>query len=322
MSFQLTDVRKGETVLRGTSNTWGTIEGRVTEILPGIGFRVRGTNNQEAIVWRDYALVEEAEATGAMDPPLQPSPNDIGYPDCEFWAANGVEPLYVASPYHYSAGSMRIPPPGSLFHPLMAHREKAERLGGAHLQAWTRQIADCMTLMPDCSPRRSDPDPDSDSAAPAAAAPVKEPLHIVSPVSPASVTVCKKLFTACDDEQKDCSDCCGCEGDADDEGVADDEGEQKDGDGEKEGDDEEADDEEGDDEDGDDEDGDEEGDEEGDDEDETDDDADDAGYYGDRAKYMGICDFLTTTVSVPIVAVLAAALLPMILSSSPKPCLC
>jgi hypothetical protein len=315
MSFQLTDVRKDETVLRGTSNTWGTIEGRVTEILPGIGFRVRGTNNQEAIIWRDYTLVEAAEATGAMDPPLQPSPNDIGYPDCEFWAANGVEPLYVASPYHYSAGSMRIPPPGSLFHPLMAHREKAERLGGAHLQAWTRQIADCMTLMPDCSPRRSD----SDSAAPAAAAPdapVKEALHIVSPASPASVTVCKKLFT----EAEDCSDCCGCDdeqkdGDADvgdkgSEGKADEDADDEDEEGDEDADDE-------------DEDADDEGDEEGDDEDEEDDDdADDKGYYGDRAKYMAICDFLTTTVSVPIVAVLAAALLPMILSSSPKPCLC
>ena len=304
MSFQLTDVRKGETVLRGTSNTWSTIEGRVTEILPGIGFRVRGTNNQEAIIWRDYTLVEEAEATGAMDPPLQPSPNDIGYPDCEFWAANGVEPLYVASPYHYSAGSMRIPPPGSLFHPLMAHREKAERLGGAHLQAWTRQIADCMTLMPDCSPRRSDPDSAPDSEVPDA--PVKEPLHIVSPVSPASVTVCKKLFNACDDEQKDCSDCCGCDGDADDEDEeADDEDEEADEEADGEADDEN-----------------EEEEEEDDDADEEDDDADDAGYYGDRAKYMAICDFLTTTVSIPIVAVLAAALLPMILSSSPKPCLC
>lgn len=315
MSFQLTDVRKGETVLRGTSNTWSTIEGRVTEILPGIGFRVRGTNNQEAIIWRDYTLI--TEATGAMDPPLQPSPNDIGYPDCEFWAANGVEPLYVASPYHYSAGSMRIPPPGSLFHPLMAHREKAERLGGAHLQAWTRQIADCMTLMPDCSPRRSVSEPASASAS---AAPVKEALHIVSPVSPASVTVCKKLFT----EAEDCSDCCGCEGEQKDGEACDDEQKDEgdadvgyDGDGDKGSEDEEGD-EEADDED----EGDDEAEEADEDEDEDDDDADDKGYYGDRAKYMAICDFLTTTVSIPIVVVLAAALLPMILSSSPKPCLC
>lgn len=297
MSFRLTDVREGETVLRGKSNAGRTIEGRVTEILPGIGFRVRGTNNQESIIWGEYELVGKESVSSTSIPEVdEPStPNDIGYPDCEFWAANDVEPLYVASPYHYS-GTMRIPPPGSLVQPLLANREKAERLAGAYLQAWTRQIADCLTLLPECSPHRRD-----SASASVPNAPVKEALHIEEPSD--SVTVCKKLFTDGEDEQKDCSECCGCDKDedavADEDADTDDDdvGYDGDGDGDKEDDDE-------------------------DDEESDDDDADDAGYYGDRAKYMAICDYLTASVSVPIVAVLAALLLPLILSSPQKPCLC
>lgn len=127
-TVKLSDIVIGETVLQGRTTTGSLVTGIVKRIVPGVGFEVGGG----AFLWREFALDKQAPTNRSLTEetsqgPL-PVPGIQGYPDCDFWVAQGVEPLFVVS--ETVTRSL-----------LNECRDVAEGLGGAYLAAWKRQVA-------------------------------------------------------------------------------------------------------------------------------------------------------------------------------------
>jgi hypothetical protein len=68
-----------------------------------------------------------------------------GYPDCAWWLAQGVQPLFVATPFHYERTSFPVSPL-AMAGILDECKEQAASEGGVFLTAWKRQLSD-ITLM-------------------------------------------------------------------------------------------------------------------------------------------------------------------------------
>jgi hypothetical protein len=171
MSFSVADVCIGETLLRGKNTAGSVVAGQVIDILPGVGFRILTDAGQKYMIWRDFCIVSEAaEAVEAVD-----VSSDYGYPDCEFWEANGIDPLYIATPYDYNAS--RVPAaPGNLLVLLLEARSRVETKGGASLRAWSRQLTESLSFLPSRSPGpilRTPPRPGSASPALCPGAPAR-----------------------------------------------------------------------------------------------------------------------------------------------------
>ena len=124
------------------------VTGVVREILPGIGFRVNSVmGSQTSILWRDLTLMIGQLLPSLTEPPsdnpvLRRSDSGIdygapGFPDCEFWERNGVEPLFVATPAHYSNRKTEA---AAIVDMLNGYKERAWELGGAYMRAWKRQM--------------------------------------------------------------------------------------------------------------------------------------------------------------------------------------
>lgn len=149
-SFCLTDVTVGSTYMKGAAADDSVIVGRVLAILPGIGFRVRDCDGRGHVIWNKFRLVDET----AYDLADEHEVVDVsvpGFPDCEFWEDHGIEPLFVATGLHVNS-SPTGGPPGSLTPVLVGNREVAEAKGGAYLRAWTRQMMECLSLLPSRAP--------------------------------------------------------------------------------------------------------------------------------------------------------------------------
>ena len=127
-AVMLKDIVIGETVLQGRTTTGSLVTGIVTRIVPGVGFEVGGG----AFLWREFALGKQAPANRSLTEETSqghlPVPGIQGYPDCDFWVAQGVEPLFVVS--ETVTRSL-----------LNECRDVAEGLGGAYLAAWKRPVA-------------------------------------------------------------------------------------------------------------------------------------------------------------------------------------
>ena len=149
-SFLLTDVTVGSTYLKGAAADDSVIVGRVLAILPGIGFRVRDCDGRGHVIWNKFSLADEA-AYDLADEHEVVDGACPGFPDCEFWEDNGIEPLYVATGLHINS-SPTGGPPGFLTPVLVGNREVAEAKGGAYLRAWTRQMMECLSLLPSRTP--------------------------------------------------------------------------------------------------------------------------------------------------------------------------
>ena len=129
-TVKLSDIVIGETVLQGRTTTGSLVTGIVKRIVPGVGFEVGGG----AFLWREFALGKQAptnlsvtdESVAATAAAATAAVQ--GYPDCDFWVAQGVEPLFVVS--ETVTRSL-----------LNECRDVAEGLGGAYLAAWKRQFA-------------------------------------------------------------------------------------------------------------------------------------------------------------------------------------
>ena len=149
-SFLLTDVTVGSTYLKGAAADDSVIVGRVLAILPGIGFRVRDCDGRGHVIWNKFSLADEA-AYDLADEHEVVDGDCLGFPDCEFWEDNGIEPLYVATGLYINS-SPTGGPPGFLTPVLVGNREVAEAKGGAYLRAWTRQMMECLSLLPSRTP--------------------------------------------------------------------------------------------------------------------------------------------------------------------------
>ena len=149
--------------MMGRSTAGHKVSGVVLEILPGMCFRV-DTGVQISLLWKELALLEpelepetesdsDADADdegyeGGPPPPVPIRRTDSGadysaegYPDCEFWERQGVEPLYVATASHYSD----MPRDNThIVRLLVDAREQAAAAGGAYVRAWQRQMDESM----------------------------------------------------------------------------------------------------------------------------------------------------------------------------------
>jgi len=166
-SFTLADVVVGRSRMMGRSTAGHMVSGVVLAVVPGVCFRVDG-GAQISLLWRELKLlaaetVDAVSEVGAEDadddaedaddeddeavdapPPVPVRRTDSGadygfdgYPDCEFWERQGVEPVFVATPAHYSGGDVDADRVGEL---LEYGRIAAETQGGAYLRAWQRQM--------------------------------------------------------------------------------------------------------------------------------------------------------------------------------------
>ena len=142
MPFSLTDVTVGSTYMKGKTSLDSDAVGRVVEVLPGIGFRVRDCDGRSFMLWSDLQLVDE-EAYDLADETRVDSRGMPGFPDCAFWESQGIVPLFVASWHHYHPDPMP-PPPGFLTSILSSYRDEAETKGGAFLRAWSRQATEAL----------------------------------------------------------------------------------------------------------------------------------------------------------------------------------
>jgi len=150
MPFNLTDVRVDQTVMCGTNTAGFAVVGLVVAVLPGIGFRVRDCDGVETILWNDLFLVKDDEVEfSTVSAPVADS--GYGFPDCDFWESQGIEPLFVADSVA-AAAAAAVPAPGSLVPELVAKRELAEKKSGAYLRAWTRQMTEYLSLLPSRTP--------------------------------------------------------------------------------------------------------------------------------------------------------------------------
>ena len=137
-AVMLKDIVIGETVLQGRTTTGSLVTGIVKRIVPGVGFEVGGG----AFLWREFALGKEAPTNLSLTEsqgPL-PVPGIQGYPDCDFWVEQGVEPLFVATASNFFDWALPIPI-AELRTLLNECRDVAEGLGGTYLAAWKRQCA-------------------------------------------------------------------------------------------------------------------------------------------------------------------------------------
>lgn len=139
-TVMLKDIVIGETVLQGRTTTGSLVTGIVKRIVPGVGFEVGGG----AFLWREFALGKEAPTNRSLTEETSQGPLSVpgiqGYPDCDFWVAQGVEPMFVAMASYFLDWALPIPI-AELRTLLNECRDVAEGLGGAYLEAWKRQFA-------------------------------------------------------------------------------------------------------------------------------------------------------------------------------------
>lgn len=137
--FALSDVIVGSTIMTGYAGCLGRkVTGRVSRILPGICFEVE-VGDGKALLWRSYQL--ESETTKEQGLPDRPEEyKDMqAVVDCDFWAAQGVKPLFLANESDCFPDVLPLSPTEqealiSAFRPLARSRGKQS------LKAWAHQI--------------------------------------------------------------------------------------------------------------------------------------------------------------------------------------
>lgn len=137
--FSLSDVIVGSTIMTGYAGCLGRkVTGRVSRILPGICFEV-SVGDGKALLWRSYQL--ESETTKEQGLPDRPEEyKDMqAVVDCDFWAAQGVKPLFLANESDCFPDVLPLSPTEqealiSAFRPLARSRGKQS------LNAWAHQI--------------------------------------------------------------------------------------------------------------------------------------------------------------------------------------
>ena len=156
-AFKLSDVIVGSSVMRGYAGSVPRLTmGTVHRILPGICFEV-SVGDGTALLWRAYELFTETEAAKILEQPdeytlIVRSRSRSGRPDhadekenfwavvdCDFWVAQGVDPLFLATSSDCVEGVMP-PSPTELKEELEAVRDLAADRGANSLAAWTRQM--------------------------------------------------------------------------------------------------------------------------------------------------------------------------------------
>jgi hypothetical protein len=177
-TFKIEDIKIGSTVVAGRSTSrrdGRKAAGTVTAVIPGVCIRV-DNGVQPSVLWGDFEIVglapapapAPAEPAAAEMPPAAPplrrtdSGADYGvpgYPDCEFWEAQGVEPVFVATADMYS----RTACPGEPRLILTLLEEAGEpEAGTAADRAWKRQFASASGLLtPPSSPKATPVCPDA-----------------------------------------------------------------------------------------------------------------------------------------------------------------
>jgi hypothetical protein len=162
--FKVADVTVDVTVMEGLTTSNHLVRGTVRRIIPGVCFVVdQGPWSQMSYLWRSLAIVEgAAPAPRAVDqeivvdgmtltlPAMRRTDSGAdygfnGYPDCAWWLAQGVQPLFVATPFHYERTSFPVSPL-AMAGILDECKEQAASEGGVFLDAWKRQLSD-ITLM-------------------------------------------------------------------------------------------------------------------------------------------------------------------------------
>ena len=145
-AFKLEDIKIGSTVMAGRATSGRQAQGTVTAVIPGVCIHV-DNGVQPSALWGDFAIVAqetEAEAEAEVEEgELPPAPalrrtdsgadyGMPGYPDCEFWEAQGIEPVFVATADRYRDGN------GTASALLEEHHPEEDSAAG---RAWKRQLA-------------------------------------------------------------------------------------------------------------------------------------------------------------------------------------
>jgi len=157
--FRLEDVVVGRSVMSGRTTRGAYNYGTVVEILPGVGFRV-DNGHWPSILWREMRLharerpipmtpVASADPADPAEPPaslgLRRTDSGfqyghVGYPDYDFWEAQGVAPVFVATEAHYRAErSLRGPCENQDIKDLLVLVGRPTEEGAAQ-RAWDRQM--------------------------------------------------------------------------------------------------------------------------------------------------------------------------------------
>ena len=164
-------------MMSGYAGTLGRkVTGCVRRILPGICFEV-AVGKGTALLWRKYSLEsDDAKEQGRPDHPNEY--RDMrAVVDCDFWMAQGVDPLFLATESDCFPGTLP-PSPTDLQEQLEIVRDLAESRGPNSLTAWNRQIGRVKALIvrPPPSPTLKTPPRPQRSEPDCPPAPTKRPL--------------------------------------------------------------------------------------------------------------------------------------------------
>ena len=161
--FRLEDVVVGRSVMSGRTTRGAYNYGTVVEILPGVGFRV-DNGHWPSILWRELRLHARERpippVTPSVDPAEPPASlglrrtdsgfqyGHVGYPDYDFWEAQGVEPVFVATEAHYRVeSSLRGPWENQDIKDILVLTGRPTEEGAAQ-RAWDRQMEAVATVPP------------------------------------------------------------------------------------------------------------------------------------------------------------------------------
>jgi len=176
--IKLDEVKVGRTMMSGYAGALGReVTGCIRRILPGICVEVE-VGKGTALLWRKYQIEsEDAKEQGRPDHPDEY--RDMrAVVDCDFWVAQGIDPLFLATESDCFPGILP-PSPTDLQEQLEDVRDLAESRGPNSLAAWNRQMASAsvMNVSADRSPASLTTPPRSRRPEPTCPpAPTKRPL--------------------------------------------------------------------------------------------------------------------------------------------------
>jgi len=161
-SFSLDDVVINYTIMYGISTSNRNTIGIVKRIITGVCFEVENQQTlQLSLLWSDFKVYpptlkkniidfKEIEPESILKITIPPAPKlrrtdsgaDYGFhgfPDCDFWILNGIQPIFIATDRDYTTNNYNNIHP-EIHKILLDHADIAKEKGGEYYKAWRNQM--------------------------------------------------------------------------------------------------------------------------------------------------------------------------------------
>ena len=161
-SFSLDDIVINNTIMYGLSTSNHHTIGIVKRIITGVCFEVENQQTlQLSLLWSDFKVYPPTLKKNIMDfkeiesesilknsipsaPKLRRTDSGAdygfhGFPDCDFWILNGIQPIFIATDRDYTTNNYNNIHP-EIHKILLDHADIAKEKGGEYYKAWKNQM--------------------------------------------------------------------------------------------------------------------------------------------------------------------------------------